>query len=169
MTDYENLLNSESGFIEEITADELHQNPELVRNIRSFGYNLKIPYNRWSDFIVDLDWNAKRLVVNCKGQLSPPDLSVLLPTDEQIDSGDADGDAFYNRLNDRFRNAFCRPLQPHVVPYFRTESRPLFAVVSTVIIAAYPFETDSWPRRYPAANDNEPVLYQAANDNEQLE
>ena len=150
----------------QITAAELYQNPDLVRDFRMLGYKENVPYPKWIDHTYKLSWNAKRVVVDHKDRYSPSNLDIMLPPDHVIDSGGYD--KFHAMIEDRFRTAFENPVPFNARPYFQSHTLEFFAVIATVLAAARPEVSETWTSRRPwAANDNM-RLSQPANDNDPI-
>ena len=163
-------FNYENNFplhtIIQITASELIQNPELVRDVRTLGYEENVPYRQWIDHTYKLSWNAKRVVVDHEGRYAPPNLDIMLPPDNVINAGGYD--KFNAMIEDRFRTAFENPVPFNARPYFQVHTLGFFAVIATVLAAARPEVSETWTSRRPwAANDNL-RLPRPANDNDPI-
>lgn len=112
-------------------------------------------------WIVDKAWMNEVQIVNQNMRPVEVDLDCLEPTDEQIDTDQAE--AALERLRDFFRSNFFA--QTHGGQVFVTARwHHQFASVATVIGACHPEESQWWPRKIKgefidprAANDNRPV------------
>lgn len=125
-------------------------NPEFLRDVRNFAARLSIRPCDWLDYILDLLSRFDGCLVDATGKPAWLDTEAFLPTDEEIDLGQASSiDA---RMRNWFDETFSAPVPHDVAPRIRREARERFRVVATTLRAQFPADAVMWGVR--AANDN---------------
>lgn len=132
-----------------VTDGEL-KNPDFVRDVKSFGADLKVAASEWLDFCLNLLSRQDVDFIDPYGNVVDLDIEALLPSDEDIDEGR--GAAFEARIRNWFSETFCNPVPDEVIPRIRVEARERFRIVATILRAQFPCAAMMWGVR--AANDN---------------
>lgn len=130
------------------------RNAEFIRDVRNFGQSLGVPAARWLDFVLELFARFEGCVVDELGQPVELNTEIFLPSDEEIDRGQAS--AVQVRIRGWFNETFCACVPAHVTPHIRAEALERFGLVATILRAAFPREAMMWGVR--AANDNSPPI-----------
>lgn len=118
-----------------VSDDELN-NPEFIRDLRAWTYQLDIGPDHWLDYLSDQYRDYAGTVVD-DGEPVFLDLEELERPD----------------IKYWFRDFCCTPCSPEVKPRVRREARERVRVLATILRAVFPGHANSWGLR--GDNDNE--------------
>ena len=133
-----------------VVSDLELKNPEFIRDVREFGRALGKSPGEWLDYVLENYARFDGCIVNQDGRSVLLSTHIFLPTDEEVDDGNAG--LIENRMRNWFEETFVDPTPAHVTPQVRYPGSERFRIVATVLRAAYPVEAMMWGVR--AANDN---------------
>ncbi|MEL7521588.1 MAG: hypothetical protein AAGJ80_08225 [Cyanobacteria bacterium J06553_1] len=121
----------------QLVNDSELSDPEFIRDVRNFAYDLNISSYRWREYL-------SNLYRDYKGWIEGPDGREVFLNMRVFE---------FEHARLWFRQFCCTPTRDHIKPYVRREARPRAKIVATILRASFPDAAAMWGKR--AANDNE--------------
>lgn len=112
-----------------LVSDAELGNPDFLRGLRDFCFNLHISSYHWLDVLTDLYRDYRGCVVDGSGRVVFLDMDVFeIP-----------------HVRDWFRDFCCTVCPPHITPYVRGEAKERVRVLATIIRVTYGYPPESAP------------------------
>jgi len=104
-----------------LVSDDALGDPDFLRSLRAFCFNLHISSYHWHDVLADLYRDYRGCVVDAAGCAVYLDMDVFeIP-----------------HIRDWFRDFCCTPCPPNITPYVRGEAKERVRVLATILKAHY--------------------------------
>lgn len=122
-----------------LVSDLELSNPDFIRDVRAFCFELDVSSYHWHDHVIDLYRDYRGTVLDEDGTEVNLNTCVF-----EIAS-----------IRDWFRDFCCTACPDHITPYVRGEAKERVRVLATILRAVYPAQSLLWGVR--PANDNQPA------------